>query len=313
MWLSSRTFICISAVLMLIFVTLFSSIGSYKGLKSSMDKNHIADDGDKTVAFCVMAKNELDLHEWVDYHRKLGVTKFYVFDEYSSPPLSTSIAEFIESGLVEYQKISFYWTNTLHFWGIRTKNHLRIAFDQCLETHGHKHTWIGFLDSDEYIILKDKSQQSLPDFLKDFEMYGGLVLNWMLFGSSGHIQRPKGGILKNYYRCIPNGTVKTIVQPKYTVGTGGNCHYFTYKGAHYAVNENGLRIDGHWSHPVAMSKIYINHYKLKSLEDFNLKLSRWGKDVSGKVYKANLRPELVQEMDKMMSQNCSIPIMNEAI
>eukprot|EP00596_Hydrurales_sp_CCMP1899_P002611 CAMPEP_0119039936 /NCGR_PEP_ID=MMETSP1177-20130426/9722_1 /TAXON_ID=2985 /ORGANISM="Ochromonas sp, Strain CCMP1899" /LENGTH=270 /DNA_ID=CAMNT_0007004489 /DNA_START=316 /DNA_END=1128 /DNA_ORIENTATION=+ len=268
-----------------------------------MDKNHTADDEEKTVAFCVMAKNELDLHEWVDYHRKLDVTKFYVFDDYSSPPLSTSIAEFIESGLVEYQTISFYWTNTLHFLGIHTKNHDRSAFDRCLKTHGHKHMWIGFLDSDEYIILKDEFQQSLPDFLENFEMYGGLVLNWMSFGSSGHIQRPKGGILKNYYRCNPEGTVKTIVQPKYTIGTGVNCHYFTYKGAHYAVNEDGVRVDGHWSHPVAMSKIYINHYRLKSLEDFNLKRARWSNS-PGK----DLRPELFQEVDTMMSQNCSIPI-----
>jgi hypothetical protein len=153
MWLPSRTLFFISAIIMMIFVSLFSSIGSYRGLKLSV-KNSYDENGDKPVAFCVMAKNELDLHEWVDYHRQLGVSKFYIYDEYSSPPLSISISEFIESGLVEYQTISFFWTNTLHFWGIHTKNHLRIAFDQCLETHGHKHKWIGFLDSDEYIILK---------------------------------------------------------------------------------------------------------------------------------------------------------------
>lgn len=140
---------------MMIFVSLFSSIGSYKGLKLSVNNSQTPDDSEQEpIAFCVMAKNELDLHEWVDYHRKLGVNKFYLFDEYSSPPLSVSISEFIESGLVEYHKISFFWTNLLHFLGMHTKNHLRIAFDQCLETHGHKHKWIGFLDSDEYIILK---------------------------------------------------------------------------------------------------------------------------------------------------------------
>ena len=156
------------------------------------------------------------------------------------------------------------------------------------------------------------------------------MLNWMLFGSSGHITRPAGaklnvwylypnisifetelflagGILKNYYRCVPNGTIKTIVQTRHTIGTGGNSHYFTYKEPFYAVNGNFNRIDGHWSYPESLDHIYINHYKMKSLEDFNAKLARWGKTSSGRAYKANLSPELFNEMDNMMTSNCSIP------
>jgi hypothetical protein len=113
--------------------------------------------------------------------------------------------------------------------------------------------------------------------------------------------------LKNYYRCIPNGTIKTIVQTRHTIGTGGNCHYFTYQEPFYAVNGNFNRVDGHWSYPESLDQIYINHYKLKSLEDFNNKLKRWGKTVSGGAYKANLSPELFDEMNSMMTNNCSIP------
>lgn len=101
--------------------------------------------------------------------------------------------------------------------------------------------------------------------------------------------------------------MKTIVQPKHTVGTGNNCHYFTYKEPYYAVNGNFNRIDGHWAWPEALNEIYINHYKSKSLEDFNAKLMRWGKTLSGGTYRANLSPNLLNEMDSMMSQNCSIP------
>lgn len=107
--------------------------------------------------------------------------------------------------------------------------------------------------------------------------------------------------------------MKTIVQPKHTVGTGGNCHYFTYTEPYYAVNGNFNRIDGNWAYPVALDQIYLNHYKMKSLEDFSNKLQRWGKTFSGNGYKANLSPNLMQEMDRSMSHNCTIPKMNVTI
>lgn len=48
---------------------------------------------------------------------------------------------------------------------------------------------------------------------------------------------------------------------------------------------------------------------MKSLEDFNAKLARWGKTFSGNGYKANLSPQLFYEMNSMMTNNCSIPKM----
>ena len=122
-----------------------------------------------------------------------------------------------------------------------------------------------------------------------------------------------GGIVKSYYRCVPNGTIKTIVNVKHTIGTGGNCHYFTYREPYFAVNGNFNRIDGNWASPVELDTIYINHYKTKSLEDFKNKLARWGKTKSSKTYKANLSPDLIYSMDRMMVQNCSIPKMNITI
>lgn len=107
-----------------------------------------------SVAFCVLAKDEHDLYEWIDYHRQLGVSKFYLLDENSNPPMKLQIPNFIESGLIEYSTYSFFWTNLIHSLGFDTKNHLRTAFDECLHKHGHKHDWMGFLDADEFVILK---------------------------------------------------------------------------------------------------------------------------------------------------------------
>ena len=70
---------------------------------------------------------------------------------------------------------------------------------------------MGFIDSDEFIIISDKLKTSYAkshreplqfvNILRQYEKYGGLVLYWKMFGSSGHIRRPKGGLLVNYHRC----------------------------------------------------------------------------------------------------------------
>jgi hypothetical protein len=43
-----------------------------------------------------------DLREWVEYHKGLGVTRFYIMDNNSSKPSGRGIADHISSGLVDY-------------------------------------------------------------------------------------------------------------------------------------------------------------------------------------------------------------------
>ena len=158
--ISWRHFMLFVALILLVVVSSMTSFISfllgtfYSDVGSGRTIQDIRKEESLSVAFCVLAKNERDLYEWIDYHRQLNVSKFYVLDEHSDPPLSQQIPNFISSGLVEYQQYSFFWTNALHYLGYPTKNHLRIAFDDCLRVHGHKHDWMGFLDADEFVILK---------------------------------------------------------------------------------------------------------------------------------------------------------------
>lgn len=158
--LSRRLAAIMVLVALLVISMSFSSILPYWNTNfGSPEISYVEDSRNKeeSVAFCVLAKDEHDIYEWIDYHRQLGVSKFYLLDENSDPPLNLQIPNFIESGLVHYKKYSFFWSNALHFLGFSTKNHLRVAFDECLRTHGHKHDWLGFFDADEYVILKVNS------------------------------------------------------------------------------------------------------------------------------------------------------------
>ena len=51
---------------------------------------------------------------------------------------------------------------------------------------------MGFIDVDEFLVIKDRSVTDLPTLLKRFEGKGGVAVNWRLFGSSGRLKKPAG-------------------------------------------------------------------------------------------------------------------------
>ena len=51
----------------------------------------------------------------------------------------------------------------------------------------------------QFLILRDQQFNTVPDLLRRmqaFEPIGGLVVNWQMFGSSGHMAPPQGGVLQ---------------------------------------------------------------------------------------------------------------------
>lgn len=43
---------------------------------------------------------------------------------------------------------------------------------------------MAFIDVDEFLMLRDGTPD-MPALLRDYEQYGGLAVNWIMFGSSG--------------------------------------------------------------------------------------------------------------------------------
>jgi hypothetical protein len=214
-------------------------------------------------------KDELDdLPEWIEYHRRMGVSKFYVFDHNSSVPMLNTIARYVASDLVDYVLTDFRWTS--HAPQIATYN-------RCLEKYGHLHKFMAFIDSDEYIVVAE-GNKTIPNVLHDYERYGGVALNWMFFGSSGHLTKPPGGIIANYDKCNKDVHVKVIANTQYTRHAGTNPHYFVYTRRHYAVSpcHNFTRVDGPYNPETtsAFERMFINHYNTRSLSEFLKKMAR---------------------------------------
>ena len=62
-------------------------------------------------------------------------------------------------------------------------------------------------------------------------------MSWVVFGSSGHLKRPPGGVLKNYWRCLAADTphdrhVKVLANTRYALGASRDPHTFRCAVSH---------------------------------------------------------------------------------
>lgn len=215
------------------------------------------------LSLCLIHKDENEyLEEWVRYHRLIGVERFYIYDNDSQLSPDDDLRPFVEEGLV-------------HLLPIHGKAQQMAAYDHCLREFGQQSRWIGFVDTDEFIL--PKTATDLRTFLQNYEDFGGLAINCPIFGSSGHINKPAEGQIASYHLRTPwglpeNRLVKSIVQPAQVV-LPFSPHHFLYKENAWCVNESGSRVDK-MRIPPAAEKVQINHYWCRSAEEHERKLSR---------------------------------------
>lgn len=216
------------------------------------------------VAICCIAKNEGPyLREWIEYHLKIGVSKFFVYDNESQEPIANVLSDYIALGIVNVELVA----------GFQKQRH---AYKQCLANHGKEAKWIAFIDVDEYIV--PKTSTNIVEFLTPYERYGGFALSWLVFGSNGHLMKPGRTQYESYtqrsLKTEPINThIKTIVQPRFVAKVPADPHHFLYKRGKYCVNENFQKVEGSRT-PNSTATIQLNHYFLRSLDEFRQKIER---------------------------------------
>jgi tetratricopeptide (TPR) repeat protein len=215
------------------------------------------------LSLCLICKDENDyLPEWLDYHILMGVDRFYIYDNESRVSLRESLKEYIERGWVVVVDIS-------------GKAMQLYAYDHCLQTFGHLTFWLGFIDTDEFLV--PKTTLDLKELLKGYEAYAGLAVSSLFFGSNDHQTRPSIGQIAAYTRRThgtlkENELIKSIVQPGLTL-MPNSPHDFTFKKNAWCVNEGLLRVDGQ-NFPNHTELIQLNHYFCRSKSEIDLKLRR---------------------------------------
>jgi hypothetical protein len=232
------------------------------------------------LSVCLIAKDENSyLQEWLDYHILLGVEHFWIYDNESVVPLSETLAEYINKGWV-----------TVNI--IKGRSMQMFAYDHCIQTYGQYSKWIGFIDTDEFIVLHSREQ--LITYLKQFEPYGGMAISSLFFGEGGNKTRPRGGQICGYRTRTPdyfprNRLVKMIVQPDKVIFPK-DPHTFLFRNQDYAVNEKFQRVDTQM-YPCHIDTIQLNHYFTRSEAEWKEKKAR-GKVASKTPYVDDRRIEV---------------------
>ncbi len=219
------------------------------------------------LAVCIMCKDDaMYLLENMEYHSLIGVDHFIVYDNKSQISLKEVLSE--KNNV------------TVNNWNDEDKGSLVRCFNHCVRNYKDDFEWIAFTDVDEFIVMKD-GNIDLKEFLEPYEEYGGLGINWMTFGSSGH-KNKQSDVINSYVYPSFNDTadscIKTIVNTKYVstkIPPSNNNHYLLYEEGKFCVNENFEKIDRYKNFPITRDKIQLNHYYTKSLEDWKEKIARW--------------------------------------
>ena len=116
-----------------------------------------------------------------------------------------------------------------------------------------------------------------------------MAINWQLFGSNGHEKADYSrGVLERFTRRAPvdwvvpipnrdipggNAQVKTIADPR-RIYFFTSAHFPIYYEGNYSINEIGTVIPSYCNEPVTAERIVVNHYNVKSREEFSLKLDK---------------------------------------
>jgi O-antigen biosynthesis protein len=218
------------------------------------------------IAVCAIFKDEAPyLLEWIAFHKMIGIDLFVLYDNGST-----------DGGPELIRRSSFARNVTLIEWSDRPGQ---------ISAYRHFHancakdfTWAAFIDLDEFIM--PVSGSSIRDILirKVYEPYGDILLNWSIFGPSGHDRRPDGLVIENFTLRFPedaeaNRHVKSLVRTKDLIGIGSTPHIFD--SARPTCNARGETVMSYAMQPVACHDVMvINHYFTKSVEEWEFKQRR---------------------------------------
>jgi hypothetical protein len=219
------------------------------------------------LSICAIYRDEAPyLREWVAFHRLVGVERFFLYNNRSSDEHREALAPYIADGTVELTD----WDD--HPAQVQT-------YDDCIRTHRDDSRWIAFIDLDEFLF--SPSGKPVPEILSEYERWPGVGVNWAVYGTSGHEEKPAGLVIENYVRRTDdpgfNRPIKSIADPK-RIRNFCLAHYFMYRDEPgVAVDENQRPISGPQfsrTESVSFARLRINHYFTKSEAEFRAKIAK---------------------------------------
>jgi len=172
------------------------------------------------VAIVLVVKNEQhDIAEWIAYHIQLGFDTLIVLDD-----TSTDDTFAVNAAASRFYDIRLFQGTVGPAYDSQI-----VSYNWACERYKDEFDWLLFIDSDEFLLLKH-ADQGVKSFLGRFDGWSGIGVNWAIFGSNGHLDRPSGLVIESFTRrsgpdFFPNRHIKSFVRPSKVI-CSINCHQF---------------------------------------------------------------------------------------
>ena len=220
------------------------------------------------------------LKEWLDYHLAAGVDHFYLYDNDSTDNQAEVVKPYVEAGLVDYIPMP---GEAMQF----------AACNDAIKRFKFHCRYMALIDADEFIYPKTGQSiaEVVDEILSGDTKAAGLAIHWQVYGSNGQDKADYSrGVLERFTRraksdwYLPANTVgnfyaqgncyvKNIVNPR-RVNFIKDPHRVNYFSEGYGVDETAKQVKGSIPLPIVADKIVINHYYVKSREEFESKVRR---------------------------------------
>ncbi len=244
------------------------------------------------LAITAIAKNEAPyIREWIEFHRLVGVEKFFIYDNESTDNLKEVLKPYIESGIVEY---TYFPGRCRQF----------PAYRDSIARNANRVKFMAIIDCDEFIT--PIKHNTIPEFIEYLEQkikhkIDAVGINWIMHGYNGHYEKQEGLICENYSKCDlnkdSNRHIKSIVRLR-SVISNTHPHFCIHKLFSKIVNTKGEEMYGPFTEP-NLDEIVIHHYYTKSFEETKSKMQKGFADQTNKRQISAFMPTAKEQPQKL--------------
>lgn len=228
------------------------------------------------------------LKEWLDHYINQGVDHFFLIDNGSTDNSQIILKPYIDKQIVSLIKDPKRFSQKGHY------NKYVLPIKKISR-------WFLVCDLDEFVYARNNIPK-ISDYLKTLHpLVGCVIIPWKNFGSSGHIQHPRDGVVKNFtkrrlYNSHDKSHTKSIARSD--VIENFTVHLSNCKNTIYITSDNkksNVR-DNYYNSQILLNEellkqsyLHLNHYQIQSVEFWRkIKMTRGDATELSKINRRNM-------------------------